>query len=343
MTDNTKNTKQLPLLIRFFRTLFQIILFIPIQILFIPFAIIGLLIGLYREMVLGKKMGVSYSAGQTLQYRYYMHYFDTRPDPLSVAFTKKFPCESHFGLFSIMGALIISQRLFGFTTKLGKLPEPGKETLDTTAVSRLLTFDRIMGKYVDEMEQIVIPGAGFDLIDLYFTKGKDVKVFELDQVNTLTIKVETLKKAGIEHDWITYIPVDYSKESWTQKLLDAGFDKTKKTLFLWQSVSLFLEADVVKETLVKMADLCADGSIIAQDLYSKAFISDSNSMAVKSQKNLMKKMGEPWKFGIDMSDGPQAAVELFLADCGLKVTDYIQFGEKLGIEPYYCIVEAEKR
>jgi methyltransferase (TIGR00027 family) len=271
-----------------------------------------------------------------------MHYFNTRPDPLSVAFTKKFPCESHFGLWATMGAFIISQRLFGFTTKFGKLPEPGEETLDSTAAVRVLTFDRIMEKYVDEVEQIVLPGVGFDLIALHFTQDKKIKVFELDQVNTLNIKVETLIKAGIKHDWISYIPVDYAKESWVDKLLEAGFDKTKKTLFLWQSVSHFLEVDLVRETLMKMADLCVDGSIIAQDFYSKAFIFDDKSLAVKSQKNMMKKMGETWKFGIDMSDDPKAAVELFLKECRLKMTEYTQFGEKLELDPFYCIVEAEK-
>ena len=65
-------------------------------------------------------------------------------------------------------------------------------------------------------------------------------------------------------------------------------------------------------------------------------------MAVKSQKNLIEKMGELWKFGIDMSNDPEAAVESFLKECGLKMTEYIQFGEKLDIEPFYCIVEAEK-
>ena len=39
---------------------------------------------------------------------------------------------------------------------------------------------------------------------------------------------------------------------------------------------------------------------------------------------------------------PEAAVASFLKDCGLRMTEYIQFGEKLGIEPFYCIVEAEK-
>jgi len=116
----------------------------------------------------------------------------------------------------------------------------------------------------------------------------------------------------------------------------------KKTLFLWESVSLFLEADIVKETLRQMADLCVDGSIIAQDYYSKAFILGETSKIVKMSLSTIEKMGESWTFGIDMSNDPKAAVESFLKECGLKMTEYIQFSEKLDIEPFYCIVEAEK-
>jgi hypothetical protein len=119
LTDKSTK-KQLPGILRFLIKLFQIILlYIPIQIIFIPFAIIGLIDAIYKEMRKSKKLGVSFTAIQALQYRWIMHYFNTRPDPLSVAFIKKLPCESHFGLWSTLGALIISQRLFGFTTRLG--------------------------------------------------------------------------------------------------------------------------------------------------------------------------------------------------------------------------------
>ncbi len=57
---------------------------------------------------------------------------------------------------------------------------------------------------------------------------------------------------------------------------------------------------------------------------------------------MIKKMGEPWKFGIDMSNDSKAAVESFLKECGLKIIEINQFGAKLDIEPFYCIVEAEK-
>ena len=323
--------------------LFQLALYIPIQVAFIPIAIVGLIDAVFKEIRNSKKLGVSFTAIKALQYRWIMHYFDTRPDPVSVAFTKAFPCESHFGLWSFFGALIISQRLFGFTTKFGRMAEPGRETLFYTPGRRVLMFDAIVERYVDEMEQIVIPGAGFDLVALHFTEAEKTKVFELDQTETLNIKVETLKKAGIEHDWITYVPVDYSTESWTDKLVAAGFDKTNKTLFLWESVSLFLEAGTVKKTLREMAGLCARGSVIVQDFYSKALVSGETSRAVKRFSRISDRMGEPWRFGIDMSVDPETAIESFLEDCGLRMTEYSQFGEKLGIEPVYCVVEAVRR
>jgi len=341
MTD-THTTIELPVILRFFIKFFQIILYVPIQIVFIPFAIIGLVVALYKEMWKSKKLGVSFSAVKALQYRWMMHFFNTRPDSFSVTFTKHFPCESHLGMWSILGALIISQRLFGFPEKLGKLVEPGKETLDTMAGIRVLTFDGIMKEHVDKVDQVVLLGSGFDLIALHFTKGKNVAVFEIDQVNTLNVKVETLQKADIECDWITYIPVDFSNESWDSKLLEAGFSKSMRTLFVWQSVSLYLEPDTVSATLRRMGDLCVDGSIIAQDFYSKAMVDCKYSRAAKKFKDIIEKMGEPWKFGLDMSGDPKAVVESYLDEVGLRMTEYTQFGEKLDIEAFYCVVESEK-
>jgi len=318
----------------------QFILYLPIQVAFIPLVVAGLIDAIYREMVKSRQLGVSFSAVNSLQYRWIMHHFGTRPDPLSVEFVKAFPCESHFGLWTTLGALLLSQRLFGFTTRFGRLDEPGEETLFSCPGRRVLMFDELVERYSDEMEQIVIPGAGFDLVALRFTRGKKAKVFELDEKGTLDIKVETLQRAGIAHDWVTYVPVDYANETWTDKLLEAGFDRTKKTLFLWQSVSLFLEAEEVRETLRSMAGLCADGSVIAQDFYSRAFISGETSMTARRSSRLFERMGEPWRFGIDMSAGPRMAVESFLGECGLHLTSCFQFGRKRGIEPFYCIVEA---
>ncbi len=42
------------------------------------------------------------------------------------------------------------------------------------------------------------------------------------------------------------------------------------------------------------------------------------------------------------SDDPESAIGSFLQGCGLKMTTYFQFGEKLDVEPFYCVVEAKK-
>mgnify|MGYP000954723598 CR=1 FL=1 len=76
IAKNTKN--QFPGIISIFKKIFQIILYIPIQIIFIPFAIIGIIIALYKELGKSKKLGVSFSAIKALQYRWMMHYFNTR-------------------------------------------------------------------------------------------------------------------------------------------------------------------------------------------------------------------------------------------------------------------------
>lgn len=319
----------------------KVLLFIVIQILFIPVAIIGLVIALYKELYISKKLGISFSAIKALQYRWLMHYFNTRKDVLSVKFIKNFPCESHFGMWSIMGALIISNRLLGFPRKLGVLVEQGYETADTTAGIRVIRFDEIIKKYLDEVDQIVIPGAGFDLLTLHFTKDKNVKVYEIDQEHTLKIKIDTLNRANIKHDWITYIPVDYNQESWSDKLLDAGFDRNKKTLFIWQSVSLYLDREVVTDTIRSMSRLSAPGSIITQDFYSTRFVSGEYSREAKKFMGIIEKMGEQAKFGLEMENNTKESVETFVNECGLEMTKYIQFGEKIDIEPFYCIVESK--
>ena len=321
----------------------KIVLFIPVQIVFIPFAITGLITALYKETGRSRKLGVSFSAGQSLQYRWVLHYFNLRKDLQTIEFIKKYPCESHFGLWTVYGPLIISQKFFGLHTSLGKLPEPGKETLTSTAGARVVLFDSIMAKYIDRVDQVVIPGAGFDLINLHFTEGKNITVFELDQSNTIRVKVETLKKSGIKHNWINFIAVDYSKESWSEKLIEAGFDKNKSTIFLWQSVSLFLEEEKVRNTLKEMAALSSKDSIIVQDFYSETFAAGKYSGIASKPRSMMEKMGEPWKFGIDMSVNPEEAVKSFLNECGLNMSVIHLFGEKLKIKPFYCIAEAEKK
>jgi O-methyltransferase involved in polyketide biosynthesis len=78
---------------------------------------------------------------------------------------------------------------------------------------RIVNFDNIVEKYSSEVEQMVLMGGGYDLRFIKYTKGKNLKVFDIDQLKTLHLKLDVMKKAGIESGgWITYVPIDFREE-----------------------------------------------------------------------------------------------------------------------------------
>jgi methyltransferase (TIGR00027 family) len=298
--------------------------------------------GMYKEMRGSKKYGVSFSAGQSLQYRWMMHYFGTRQDSYSVAFTKHFPCESHLGLLFVMGPLIIAQKYFGLKTKMTQFVEAGYETYKETAGVRVRVFDEYFVKYLEQVEQVVQLGSGFDLLLNRFTQGKNLHVFELDQTKTMEMKVATLQKAAIPHEWINYISVDYEQENWVDKLIESGFDRNKPTLFIWQSVSLYLDETTVMKTEKQLSDLCQENSIIIQDFYAKELMDGTISKIAKKNMDLISKMGEPWKFTLSMKQNPVKEVQTFLRDSQQEVIDYYLFGNKLPLQKSYIITVSER-
>jgi hypothetical protein len=56
----------------------------------------------------------------------------------------------------------------------------------------------------------------------------------------------------------------------------------------------------------------------------------------------MKKRGEAWKFGIEMSEDARGNVESLMKESGLALKGFVLFGEKNN-SSFYCIAEAEKR
>ncbi|MDJ0706107.1 MAG: SAM-dependent methyltransferase [Leptolyngbyaceae cyanobacterium MO_188.B28] len=321
---------------------FQFIIFLILQILFLPFAICGGLLALYFEMVVSRKLGVSFTAEQAIQPRWTMHYFAVRSDPNTVAFMKHLPIESHLGFLGMFGAALLANRICGYIPSFTQIPEYGKETLSSFICSRTVLFDQIMERYASEVEQIVIMGGGFDLRVLQLTRDGSANVFEVDQEKTQSMKLETIQKAGLSNDWITYITVDFREESWVEKLLEHGFDQTKRTYFHWESVSLYLEEDVVRDTIAKMSSLSSKGSILAQDFYAKSFIKGETYLMRKAVQ-LVEKMGEPWLYGIDMSDDVKTSIEALVNEFNFQALEVSQFGHKGKTgKPFYAISVCEK-
>jgi methyltransferase (TIGR00027 family) len=154
--------------------------------------------------------------------------------------------------------------------------------------------DSFVRIHYGEKINVVFLGAGFDtrcyrmssLIDNY-----KVYKYEVDTVGTQTVKLRKMAQAGIACGKTVYVSCNFEKEDWLSRLLDHGFDASLPSLFVWEGVTMYLDRDVVKGTLRKVAQ-CGPGSCIAFDYL------DSRHILTPFMRKISVRGGEPFKFGM---------------------------------------------
>jgi methyltransferase (TIGR00027 family) len=166
-------------------------------------------------------------------------------------------------------------------------------------VLRARFIDDYAGRCLNEgFEQVVLLGAGYDSRFLRLPEFRHAKIYELDLSSTQVIKKSlTLKLLGRLPPNVTYVSIDFSRDSIIQRLLGAGFQRHKRTLFIWEAVTLFLNKDILEKTLGSLADLGA-GNRIVFDFVPTELVDDETDY--KGNKMLLKlcaDVKEPLTFG----------------------------------------------
>ena len=137
-------------------------------------------------------------------------------------------------------------------------------------VARCRYMDDLLTEELDQgIEQLVILGAGFDSRPYRFDRLKDgVKVFEVDHPATQKNKLEKLERIlgpGGLPGYVTFVPVDFTRETLALRLPECGYSERLKTLFIWEGVTMYLDEPSVDSTLAFVASHSAPGSVIVFD------------------------------------------------------------------------------
>lgn len=325
----------------------QFTIFAIIQIVLLPLTIIGYVSLVAKVLRHSKKYGVSATSTTPMFTRWMMHVFGLREDEDGTRMIASLPHISRAGFWLFIGPSFIAHRICGYVPTLAGFPEPEKVSLMSFVNYRTEFFDKIMEKYVDSMDQVVFMGAGFDTRAFKYCKGKNIKVFELDKENTQECKIEALKKAGIDYEWITFVPIDFNQESWVDKLVAHGFDTSKKTFVLWEGVTPYLEEESVRQTLEAVASSTAVGSTLAFDFYSQAFVTGTGYGSFLRGyykyygRRVLRMSGESLRFGIDTTGNTKEAVEALLNEAGLALGELRMMGKTTEKKkPFGGLVEA---
>lgn len=188
-------------------------------------------------------------------------------------------------------------------------------------VARTKYFDDLFKQALtDNISQVVFLGAGYDTRAIRFKDSiRETKIFELDVPTTQKQKRGLLLKAGISvPDQLSFVPINFNKESLQNVLANAGYDKSKKSFFIWEGVTYYLPEETVKNTLGTIKNHSGAGSTVAFDYFYKSIVQGkSDSYGAKQLIKEVSKSGEPFQFGVD-----PGKIESFLAENGFDMLSH---------------------
>ena len=166
-------------------------------------------------------------------------------------------------------------------------------------------FIDAMFKNIDEnVEQIVIFGAGFDSRAIRFRNELEkAMVFELDAPVTQQAKIDRIRKANIQFpENLKFISIDFNKESLSEKLDEAGFSQNKTCLFLLEGLTMYLNQGAIDQTFHLVDEYSGRNSLIIFDYVSASMVRQEhiqNDSQIKKYYQFLAKVGEKPGFAID--------------------------------------------
>lgn len=124
--------------------------------------------------------------------------------------------------------------------------------------------DRFAAAMETGVGQYVVLGAGLDTFA--YRRGPalpDLKIFEVDFPATQAWKRERLEAAGIPTPPnLTFVPIDFSRETLPERLREAGVDTAAPAFFSWLGVTPYLLEGVIMRNLEFVAGLPRNSEIV---------------------------------------------------------------------------------
>ena len=317
----------------------SLFLFIILQVLFIPLALLGTIYVAYCQLVVSKRLGVSQTAIEVLNGRWTMHIFNIRSDVACDKLVKVLSNTSANGLWLALAPLWLKFKMSGQLFLYPRIPDQGDEVLSDLMVSRTLYFDSVIERVIDDVEQFVFMGAGYDTRAYGDLLTKGVTIFEMDQVAVQNHKLQGLAAAGIHCDHVHFVPVDFSKDDAFAKLAHAGFDRTKKTLFLWEGVTLYLSEADVRKTIQGVCSNSPAGSVLLTDIYADSFVKNIGDRP--GIKETLEYTDEGFGFSLSLSSDYQKTLADFAESETMSVGETFFMGSNSDKGPFVVVVEMQ--
>ncbi len=318
------------------KSLLSLATHLPVQIAFMPLTLSGAAAMGYRQTAVSRQLGVSRTAVEVLNARCAMHLFGLREDRLSMQLAHALPNASPLGLGATLFPLWLKHKLDGSDPLFPRVPPLGQERMVDLIPARTLVLDGMIERLLPETEQFVILGAGLDVRAATLAARSEMPCFELDQPQLQTLKQEALESLDACPDNLHFISIDFQRHELAHRLEKFGVDPGKKTVFLWEGVTLYLTEEAVLNTVKAIASFAAPGSVLLADFYADRLLRLGRSGPGKLFLSLSR---ESFRFGLPLDD-PAEELEAFLEPSGLELGEAAYLGDDTRAGCFAAVIEA---
>jgi methyltransferase (TIGR00027 family) len=218
------------------------------------------------------------------------------------------------GGWSVIASLA---RVPGFATVIERLYDLGAgEGPRPSAIARTRAIDDALTAAVaaGRASQVVILGAGFDSRAHRLQALRSTRVFEVDHPATQATKRARCEACDLPLHPVVYVPVDFERDSLVSALENAGLDRERSALFLWEGVTNYLTPAAVDATLAAIAGASVSGMLVFTYVHAGALDGSVRFAGAERWMRNVARLGEPWTFGLLPEQVPA-----FLRERGLRL------------------------
>jgi methyltransferase (TIGR00027 family) len=163
--------------------------------------------------------------------------------------------------------------------------------------------------------QVVILGAGFDCRALRMRELENIPVFEVDRAAMIARKERILGGSQQTPSGLRRLSVDFQTDNLGYRLAEAGYSANRKTLFIWEGVTNYLDTRSVDQVFNFFErDACLGSRIIFTYVHADILNSRFATPGALRLTAALRAYGEPWTFGFKPVDVPA-----YLAKKGIRL------------------------
>lgn len=151
------------------------------------------------------------------------------------------------------------------------------------------------------IDQLVILGAGFDTRPYRLPGMERVKVYEVDLPAVQYEKKKRLQKyLGHLPESVTFIPIDFDRQTLDSAFSGTGFDPARPAVFVWEAVTQYITEEAVQRTLSYVGQSAA-GSVLVFTYVLKSIIERRSDIPGADRMMDFVANDSPWLCGLDPS------------------------------------------